>query len=143
MGGARAYSDNDTDAKEDTYDVLVKAAAAITAGDVVFYDVTALDGISVNVANAATNLGLCCGVALADIASGAYGWVRRRGICTCNVLGAAGLAIGSTLKPVASQTYLTLGNATHTPSEHNPGFISLVAYTTTSAALKTVRVQLA
>ena len=118
-------------------------SSALTAGSVVFWDITAADGITFKLGNAATNLGLCAGVLEEDVPAGAYtSKIVTKGTVDAFVLGHASLVAGSTLKPVASQRYLTYSAASHTPGEVQPSFVSWVAYATTSEALKSVHIRL-
>lgn len=117
------------------------SGAALSAGDVVCLDTTAADGISFTTP-AAANVGSVLGVLEEDVAIGAYtNKIVRRGVVNALHLGHANTVVGSTLKLVAGQKYLTLSNAAYTPGDSQPNFTSLVAWTTTSAALKSVFVQ--
>jgi len=138
--GAILAADNSSNAVCDKVYTFGKngESAALSAGTLVFVDLTAADGITFKKATS-TNIGMLMGILEEDVAAGAYtAKIVRRGVLNGFVLGAVGLAAGSTLKAVASQRYATLSNATYTPGDSFPQIVSLVAYTTTAEALKSV-----
>jgi hypothetical protein len=116
------------------------SGAAITKGDVFLIAYSSTSGQEHQTQAQATSSvvgGQRFAVALEDIAAAKIGYFAVGGyVAVCNVLGHASLVIGSRLKGVNAQEYLTFDHATVGTAKACA--IALEAHTTVAAGLKKV-----
>lgn len=113
-------------------------SSELAAGSLVCVDTTAADGITFKLP-ATANVGMPLGILTEAVPAGQYtAKIKRRGVVNAFVLGHAQLAVGTTLKAVAGQRYVTLSAAAYTPGDSAPMATALVAYTTTSEGTKSI-----
>lgn len=65
----------------------------------------------------ATRTGPAVGVSVNNLASGTYGWLQTRGLCSvkCGATGTAGVSVGLNLAPVTGALNAATGAAAYTP----------------------------
>jgi hypothetical protein len=114
--------------------------ADLVVGDVVFNgsnDLTLSEIYQLGQSAKGTAATLMAGVAISAIPAANFGWIQVFGRnASVNTLGHASNAVGVSLKGVSGQSYCTFDTAVATAATIAKHIVSLVAYTTTSAALK-------
>lgn len=113
----------------------------LVVGDVVFYDYQ--NGVSTEVcrlgaSGSGNGLDAMAGAAMGAIPTTGYGWIQFQGDGTANVDGTTDVAIGDSLKGSSGQVYVVKDAAIGTTPAYQNYMRSRVAYTTNSAATKTV-----
>jgi hypothetical protein len=118
------------------------SGGALVLGDVVFFgtnDLTFAEAYQLGLSGKGTLGSLMGGVVTSTdgIASGSYGWIQIYGYnATINTLGHASSAIGDAMIGVSGQNYVTRSTAVGTAPVNGRHIIATVAWTTTSAAIK-------